>query len=137
MNRIVTIVIAIALLAGITARVAPAATNSLDSATFAQTIIGGQTNMLKWSLNFTPSTVAVTPWLRGVFVAQSLEPRSLDQNLKSGDSLTLASASTNSVFVNVAQSNTITFSLGGRETFWVMSTNAVSVTNNFDINFTK
>ena len=105
-----------------------AATNSLDTFTQGGTILGGQTNMVTWSLNFTPATVYVTPYLRNVFVAQTREPRIV----KLG-----TAAMTNSAFTIVTQSNTVSYTLGGHDTLWIMSTNAVTVTNTYDLTFVR
>jgi len=125
MKKLITVVALVFLCA---AAGALAATNSLDTFTQGGTIAGGQTNMVSWSLNFTPATVYFTPYLRNVFVAQTREPRIV----KLG-----SAATTNSAYTIVTQSNTVAYTLGGHDTLWIMSTNAVTVTNTYDLTFVR
>lgn len=105
-----------------------ATTNSLDTFTQSCTVAGGQTSMVSWALNFAPATVYVTPYTRNVFVAQTREPRIVQLG---------AVATTNSPFTIVTQSNTVSYTLGGHDTLWIMSTNAAAVTNTYDLTFAR
>lgn len=105
-----------------------AATNSLTTYSVASSVAGGNTNKVSWSLSFAPTTVYITPWLRNVFVGQD----------KSDRIFAFGSVSTtNSPFSIVTQSNTVSYLLEGHNELYITSTNAVAVTNTFNITLTR
>lgn len=127
-NALAGLLLVIFVLLAMGAQQVQAATNSLTTYSVSGSVVGGATNKVSWSLAFAPTTVYITPWLNNVFVGQTKAERII----KLG-----SVATTNGPFAVVVQSNTVSYLLEGHDELYIMSTNAVAVTNTYNITLTR